>query len=181
MPAKGEKQSMKHVTIEDGIDYANQALPTARRLEIEEHLKTCVRCAKAISRWQRVRQDATVEADYQPPPEAVRIAKAAFVALELALRREPRSSPVQVVFDSLLQPLEGLRSTGGGTRHVLYRADPFQIDLQLELQPAEKRVVVTGQLLGLRDPQIIGRNVGIVLANQHGGMVRTVTNQFGEF
>jgi predicted anti-sigma-YlaC factor YlaD len=172
---------MKHFTIEDEIDFVNEVLPATRKLTLEEHLKGCKRCTKAVSQWRQVRKSAAAEANYQLPPEALRIAKAAFAGLQLALRGQTDSS-IELVFDSLLQPsVEGFRSAGGGTRHVLYRADPFQIDLQVELQPGEKRVVVTGQLLGSRDPQIVGRDVALILANMHGGVVRTVTNQFGEF
>jgi hypothetical protein len=172
---------MKHFTIEDEIDFVNEVLPATRKLTMEEHLKGCKRCTKAVSQWRQVRESAAADANYQLPPEALRIAKAAFAGLQLALRGETDSS-IEVVFDSLLQPsVEGFRSAGRGTRHVLYRADPFQIDLQIELQPGDKRVVVTGQLLGSRDPQIVGRDVALILANMHGGVVRTVTNQFGEF
>jgi predicted anti-sigma-YlaC factor YlaD len=172
---------MKHFTIEDEIDFVNEVLPATRKLTLEEHLKACKRCTKAVSQWRQVRKSAAAEANYQLPPEALRIAKAAFAGLQLALRGQTDSS-IKVVFDSLLQPsVEGFRSAGRGTRHVLYRADPFQIDLQIELQPGDKRVVVTGQLLGSRDPQIVGRDVALILANMHGGVVRTVTNQFGEF
>jgi predicted anti-sigma-YlaC factor YlaD len=172
---------MKHFTIEDEIDFVNEVLPATRKLTLEEHLKACKRCTKAVSQWRQVRKSAAAEANYQLPPEALRIAKAAFAGLQLALRGEPDSS-IEVVFDSLLQPsVEGFRSAAGSTRHVLYRADPFQIDLQIELQPGDKQVVVTGQLLGSRDPQIVGRDVALILANMHGGVVRTVTNQFGEF
>jgi hypothetical protein len=58
--------------------------------------------------------------------------------------------------------------------------DPFQIDLQLESQPGVG-VVVTGQLLNFSHPELVGRNVPVVLSNMHGVVVRTVTNQFGEF
>jgi predicted anti-sigma-YlaC factor YlaD len=172
---------MKHFTIEDEIDFVNEVLPATRKLTLEEHLKACKRCTKAVSQWRQVRKSAAAEANYQLPPEALRIAKAAFAGLQLALRGQTDSS-IEVVFDSLLQPsVEGFRSAAGSTRHVLYRADPFQIDLQIELQPGDKQVVVTGQLLGSRDPQIVGRDVALILANMHGGVVRTVTNQFGEF
>ena len=172
---------MKHFTIEDEIDFVNEVLPATRKLTLEGHLKACRRCTKAVSQWRQVRKSAAAEANYQLPPEALRIAKAAFAGLQLALRGQTDSS-IEVVFDSLLQPsVEGFRSAGRGARHVLYRADPFQIDLQIELQPGDKRVVVTGQLLGSRDPQIVGRDVALILANMHGGVVRTVTNQFGEF
>jgi hypothetical protein len=77
--------------------------------------------------------------------------------------------------------MEGVRSAGGGTRRLLYHADPFQIDLQIELQSGEKRLAVTGQLLGSRDPRVVGRDVTLILFDLRGGAVRTVTNQFGEF
>jgi hypothetical protein len=172
---------MKHFTIEDEIDFVNEVVPTTRKITMEEHLKGCKRCTKAVSQWRQVRESAATEANYQPPAEALRIAKAAFAGLQLALRGETDSS-IEVVFDSFLQPpLEGFRSAGGGTRHVLYRADPFQIDLQVELQPGDKGVVVTGQLLSLRDPQTAKRNVQLILADLRGRLVRTVTNEFGEF
>lgn len=172
---------MKHFTIEDEIDFVNEVVPTTRKMTMEEHLKGCKRCTKAVSQWRQVRGSAATEANYQPPAEALRIAKAAFAGLQLALRGEIDSS-IEVVFDSFLQPpLEGFRSAGGGTRHVLYRADPFQIDLQVELQPGDKGVVVTGQLLSLRDPQTAKRNVQLILADLRGRLVRTVTNEFGEF
>jgi predicted anti-sigma-YlaC factor YlaD len=172
---------MKHFTIEDEIDFVNEVVPATRKITMEEHLKGCERCTKAVSQWRQVRESAAAEANYQPPVEGLRIAKSAFAGLQLALRGETDSS-IEVLFDSLLQPsVEGFRSAGGGTRHVLYRADPFQIDLQVELQPGDKRVVVTGQLLGSRDPRTVGRNVALILANMRGRVVRTVTDQFGEF
>ena len=154
---------MKHFTMEDEIDFVNQVVPTTRKIAMERHLKDCRRCAKAVSQWQRARQCAAAEPSYQPPQEAVRIAKAAFAGLQLALHREPAGSSIELVFDSFLHaPLQGFRSAGSGTRQLLYRADPFQIDLHIEVEPGDK-------------------NVGLILANLCGRVVRTVTNQFGEF
>jgi len=64
---------------------------------------------------------------------------------------------------------------------MLYRADPFQIDVQVEAKPGGNRVVVTGQLLDMSDPGVIGRDARIVLSNMRGHVVHAVTNQFGEF
>jgi hypothetical protein len=173
---------MKHFTVEEGIDFVNQAVPASQKTAMEKHLKTCRRCTNAVSQWQRVRAAAVPEANYQPPEEVIRIVKAAFAGLKLALHHEPASSSIELVFDSLVQPsLEGFRSAGSATRQMVYRADPFQIDLQIEVQPGDKRVVVAGQLLSPRDPQIGGQNVRLILANLHGVVVPSVTNQFGEF
>ena len=64
---------------------------------------------------------------------------------------------------------------------MLYRADPFQIDIQVEAKPGGNRVVVTGQVLDMRDPKVVGQDARIVLSNLRGHVVHAVTNQFGEF
>jgi hypothetical protein len=64
---------------------------------------------------------------------------------------------------------------------MLYRADPFQIDLLIEPQVGGRSVVVTGQLLDLRHPEIVGHNLQVALSNLRGRVVQTTTNQFGEF
>jgi hypothetical protein len=64
---------------------------------------------------------------------------------------------------------------------MLYRADPYQIDLQIELQPESNRLVVTGQLVDLGHPEMVGRDVPVMLSDGREFIVNTVTNQFGEF
>jgi hypothetical protein len=172
---------MKHLTTEEGIDLVNQVLSPSERLEMERHLECgCERCLKTISRWRRVRRMAATEASHQPPNEAVRIAKAAFAGSPWARVRKV-SGVIEVLFDSFLQPaLEGVRSAGAGTRRMLYRADPFQVDLQIEAQ-AGGSVVVTGQLLDLREPEVVGSHVPLMLSNLRGRVIRATTNQYGEF
>jgi hypothetical protein len=172
---------MKHLTTEEGIDLVNQVLSPSERLEMERHLECgCERCMKTISRWRRIRRMAAAEASHQPPNEAVRIAKAAFAGSPWARVRKV-SGVIEVLFDSFLQPaLEGVRSAGAGTRRMLYRADPFQVDLQIEAQ-AGGSVVVTGQLLDLREPEVVGSHVPLMLSNLRGRVIRATTNQYGEF
>ena len=64
---------------------------------------------------------------------------------------------------------------------MLYRADPYQIDIQMEAKPEGNRLMVTGQLLDLNNPGIVGRDVKITLSNHRGNVMHTITNQFGEF
>src|SRR6266851_6273367 len=86
----------------------------------------------------------------------------------------------ELLFDSFLQPvLEGVRSSSIGTRQMLYRADPFQIDLLIESQAGGPNVVVTGQLLDLRHPEIVGHDLRVTLSNLRGRVVQAAINQFG--
>jgi len=45
--------------------------------------------------------------------------------------------------------LAGTRSAASGIRHMLYRAEPYQIDIQIELPQEQDRLVITGQLVDL--------------------------------
>lgn len=66
-------------------------------------------------------------------------------------------------------------------RAIVCRAEPYQIDFQVEAQPERNRLVITGQLLDLTDPEIVGSDVQVTLSNLHGTDVLMVTNRFGEF
>ncbi len=173
---------MKHFATEEWIDFVNGAVAKTRRPEMERHLEQgCQRCKKAVSLWQKVRQTAKT-ADCQPPESAVRIAKAGFTGNQLYGKRAKAPGLVEVLFDSFLQPLAaGARSSESGIRQMLYRAEPYQVDLHIEAKPGANKIVVTGQLLDLRNPDLPGRDVPVIISNLRGHVVQTVTNEFGEF
>ena len=132
--------------------------------------------------WQRVQKSAAAERNYQPPADTVRIAKAALVAAGLKGQRRESRSRISVLFDSYLQPVvEGARSAATDSRQMLYRADPFQIDLQIEAKPGSNDLMVTGQVLDLSNPEIPGRDLRVSLSNLRGHVVHAVSNQNGEF
>lgn len=174
---------MKHFTTEEWIDFVNRVAARDKQDAMQRHLTGgCKRCGETVALWQKVNQAAATEASYHPPADTVRIAKAAFATTGLANKRKEKSRAIEVLFDSFLQPvLEGARSAGTGTRQMLYRADPYQIDVQIEAKPEGNRFVVTGQLLDVSRPDIAGRGVQITLSNHRGNVVYTLTNEFGEF
>ena len=174
---------MEHFSVEKWIDFVNQAVTSHEQQLMDKHLNLgCKSCQKTVSLWQRVRASAAVEGNYQPPESAVRVAKASYAGAGLGSRSKAMGSQVRVLFDSFLQPLlAGVRSAGTGTRQMLYRADPYQIDVQLELKPTGNRIVVTGQLLNLSNPKVISSGTRILVSNMHGDVIHTSANQFGEF
>jgi hypothetical protein len=110
------------------------------------------------------------------------VVKAAFATPGSGGKQKRTSSWVEVVFDSFLQPaLAGARSAGTATRHMLCRADPYQIDIQIEAKPEGNRLVITGQLLDISRPDVVGPDVQVTLSNRRGNLVHTLTNRFGEF
>jgi len=64
---------------------------------------------------------------------------------------------------------------------MLYRADPYQIDIQIEPKPGGNRLVITGQILDISNPGVIGRDIPVTISNRRGNSVIAATNQFGEF
>jgi hypothetical protein len=171
---------MKHFTTDKWIDFVNQVNSVKQQEAMKKHLGTgCKRCMDTVALWQKVRNAAAEEASYQPPAKYVRMVKAAFAA---AGQAKEKSRFVEVLFDSFLQPmLAGARSAGVGARQLLYRAEPYQIDIQLEGKSEGNRIVVTGQLMDVSSPGIVARDVKMTLSNHRGNVIDTVTNEFGEF
>jgi len=169
--------SEKWVAFVEQTAIANQSESIAKRPKqgCSAHLKNKPFC-------QRVRQSVAAEAKYQPREGSVRLAKAAFAGARLAGKGGGTSRRISLLFDSFLQPvLRGVRSAGTGTRQMLYRADPFQIDIQVEAKPDSNLIVVTGQLLDLNCPEYTARDVPVLLSDMHGQSAQTMTNGFGEF
>ena len=175
---------MKHFDAEQSIDFVNQVVSADNRESMEKHLQTgCNRCAETLLFWQRVRQVAADARAYQPSAADVRLAKAVFSSSGFAtqITGESLIEGIQVLYDSFLQPLVvGARSAGSATRQMLYRADPFQIDVQIEPKPGGG-MVVSGQLMNLTRPGNVASNTQVILSNMRGQLVHTVANEFGEF
>lgn len=174
---------MRHFTTVEWIDFVNQVAAAGKKVEMQKHLESgCKRCRETVDLWQKVQRAGAAERSYQSPAECARAAKAAFAASGWAVKRKESGSLIEVLFDSFLQPaLAGARSTSAGMRQMLYRADPYQVDIQIEAKPGAKRLVVTGQLLNVSRPDFSGSNIQVTLSNRRGSVVHAVTNRFGEF
>jgi len=173
---------MKHFENEEWIDFVNQTVNSAKHAEMQRHLEAgCPRCGATAAIWQRVRKAGAMERSYLPPDGAVRAIKAAFEASGHS-RRKRTASVIETLFDSFRQPaLAGARASGNRVRQVLYRAEPYQIDVQIEATPSGQRLIITGQVLDLLHAETVGREIPVVLSNGRGNVVRTVTNEHGEF
>jgi len=164
-------------------DFVNHAAVGGRQKAMQKHLRPRRQhCARTAALWRKIADAAMVEANYQPAPEKVRFVKAAFALAGSVARRQETAGVIQLLHDSFSQPvLAGIRSAPRRVRQLLYRAEPYQIDLQLELQPESNRLVVTGQLLDVSRPEMVGRDVQVMLSDGREYIVNTVTNEFGEF
>jgi hypothetical protein len=137
---------------------------------------------EAVSVWRTVGKAPRAGSGPEPPPETPRIPKAAYASSVFAFGQGQTRTSAELLFDSFSQPVvQGARSAAGGARHLLYRADPYQIDLQIQMGADRHALAITGQVLDLRQPELLGHGVSVVISNRSGDVVCTMTNQFGEF
>jgi hypothetical protein len=174
---------MMHFEAEEWSDFARNGAYDDRRGAMQRHLETgCKSCMETIALGEKVANATAAEASYQPALEGARTVKAAFATVGLAARRQETNCFIELLFDSFSQPrLAGTRSAAMRIRQLLYRVEPYQIDLHIELQPEHNRLVVSGQLVDLSDPEMVGRDVQVMLSDAREFIVNTVTNEFGEF
>jgi len=174
---------MKHFQTEYWSDSGSQVVFDARRNAVHRHGTARQRLdgeTRALSK--KVARAAAIEAGYQPAAENIRIVKSAFSTARGTAPPQHAGELMQLVFDSFSQPAPlGIRSASMLVRQMLYRAEPYQIHIQIELQRERNRLAVTGQLVDLTHPEMVGREVQVMLSDGAEDVVKTVTNQFGEF
>ena len=112
-------------------------------------------------------------------PSAV---EAAFSEAGLRAKLHEKRATAQLLYDSFAQPVSaGTRSIAMRVRQMLYRAEPYQIDIQVEVQPDRNRLIITGQLIDVGHPDLLDAGIQVTLSDGRGNIVNTFTNQFGEF
>lgn len=137
--------------------------------------------------WHAFMNCTVSDAEKGASPEGVDLseqpsaAEAGFSVVSLG-PRPPEKRTVQLLYDNFTQPTAaGIRSMGMHVRQMLYRAEPYQIDLQVEAQPDRSLVIVTGQLIDVRHPDVLNAGVEVTLSDGRENIIHTSTNQFGEF
>jgi hypothetical protein len=166
---------MKHRKVVEWNRLLNHVASDHRRKAMQHN-------PRAAALWQNVANAAAVEANYQPAAETVRVAKAAFAIASLTASGREVVRLAQLLFDSFSHPAPvGTRSAPTRIRQLLYRAQPYQIDLQIEFRQETNHLIVTGQLLDISHPDMIGQDVQVTISNRRGSVVKTKTNQLGEF
>lgn len=174
---------MNHFTSAEWIDFVNRVASSQQIAAMQKHLDTdCKRCKEAVALWQKIRRVASHDISFQPPEQSVLAVRNAFATARWTPKTKKDGGALRLLFDSFLQPaLAGTRSVGTRMRQMLYRADPYQVDIQVEGKAEGNRLTVTGQLLNVSSPGFAAREVQVTLSNRRGFVVHSTTNEFGEF
>jgi hypothetical protein len=175
---------MKHFTVWQWTDFVRGSglVEEGARRTMEAHLSSsCSRCQKLVNLLRCVAVTAKAEAAYEPPERAIRYAQAIYSLY----RPEKVSFPrliARLVHDSGRAPLPaGMRAQNRPSRHALYEAGSYYLDVQLEDQPGSGLVSLTGQLADRNKPATSTADLPVWLMERKNVVARTLSNRFGEF
>lgn len=172
---------MKHFNIWQWADYVRGLGDEVDRPAMDAHLSSgCARCARTASTFRSVTAIAGGEAGLEPPDHAIRYAQAVYSLFRPETTSLPRLL-ARLVHDSMHEPLPaGMRAQARLSRHALYEAGTYYLDLQLELQRPSGPVTLVGQLADRHNPSA-DTAVPVWLMQQKSVVASTLCDRFGEF
>ena len=172
---------MKHFNIWQWADYARGLADDIDRSAMDAHLSSgCKRCTRTASTFRSVAAIAGGEAGLEPPDHVLRYARAVYSLYQPQATLLPRLI-ARLVHDSTREPLPaGIRSQARLSRHALYEAGSYFLDLQLDLQPPSGPVTLVGQLANRHSPSA-NTAVPVWLMQQKKVVATTLADDFGEF
>ena len=174
---------MKHFDICQWTDFARGVVPGPDRTIMDAHLSSqrCVRCRATLALVHRVVAVARAEDRYTPPEYVVRCVKA------ISAVRRPQGTRLpgliaRLVYDSFRDPVPaGIRAQDRTSRHALYEAENYCLDLQLEHDTGTSLVTLMGQLTNREDPDSSVAEAPVLLMARKDVIAHAVSNPFGEF
>jgi hypothetical protein len=175
---------MKHFTIWDWADFARGVVDQTARTTMQAHLSSgCSPCERTVRLLRGVSAAARSEGQYAPPESSMRYARALY-----SLHRPEKVGFARLVgrliHDSALAPLPaGMRaeSQSQTTRHLLYEAGGYYLDVQLEHQRDSGRLNLVGQIAARNNLEATTDNLPVWLLERTTIVASTLSNKFGEF
>jgi hypothetical protein len=172
---------MNHFDITQWTDFARGVTPAADRGVMEAHVVSgCARCRETLTLVKRVVESARIDNAYDPPEHVVRCAKA--LSALLSPKRADVSLIARLVYDSFgaLAPV-GMRAEDRISRHGLYEAGDFCVDVRLEQEKGSALATLVGQISNRVDPDSSLVEAPVLLMARKNIVAHTVYNRFGEF
>jgi hypothetical protein len=174
---------MSHYDIIYWTDYVRGLVRGQEHSDMTRHLAECNRCRLTHTLLATVAVRMQADMQYQVPADAVRNARALFSASARPVRSVLQKLAGKLVFESLAQPqLAGVRSAAvRGTRHALYEAGEYSVDVRVESEQGSGRMNMVGQLAVRSQAPNTLDQVPVRLMSGRQLVAEAVSNQFGEF
>ena len=142
---------MRHVTIENLIDYIEGQGSDVEKSTLEGHVASCSDCGELKQEFQTLVTRLREDASFEPPAELVQWGINLFqpVTQPQGLVSGLRKFIASLVFDTYDQPmLAGVRRVGAPPRQLLFRAGDVDVDVKIESMEANDRITLVGQEIG---------------------------------
>jgi hypothetical protein len=168
---------MTHFDIEQWADFSRGAATGADRALMQRHLASgCGRCNRMVDLLVGVAAVTRADKDYDPPAAVVRRAKA------LYRPQRPERLTARVIYDSFRDPLPaGVRTQDRLTRHVLYQAGDYSLDVRVEQHAGAATATLVGQVVTRERPGTSAGDVQVMLRRGTKTVAAASGNAFGEF
>jgi hypothetical protein len=173
---------MRHITIENLMNYVEGNTSDVEKSTLETHVTSCVDCAELKQEFQILAYRLKEDASFEPPAELVQWGIDLFqpVMQPQGSGRGIRKFIASLVFDTYDQPmLAGVRRVGAPPRQLLFRAGDVDVDVKIESMEANDRITLVGQVLSNNDKFF--DNTPVKLESHGIVRYRTRTNVVGEF
>ena len=183
----------EHFSSPQWVDLVRGLLSEDMKTDMDQHLRAgCEECREAFAAWSGFATFAEAEPGFEPPREAVRVAKT-YLAQQhvgdgqtVARHRQRRqwASPsmlATLVFDSMQASAAGVRASGEYSRHLLFAAHSMAIDLHIETASKAGWFLLAGQIADSNRPDQLPRPIDMSLVQGDTEIAAFQTNEFGEF
>jgi hypothetical protein len=174
---------MKHFTVWQWTDFVRDLDEgDSARSAMEAHLSSgCSRCERLVNVLRGVTVTAKAEAQYEPPERAIRYVRAIYSLYRPETVSFPRLI-ARLIHDSGRAPLPaGMRAESRPSRHALYEAGSYYLDVQLDHQPGSGLISLTGQLADRNKPATSTANLPVWLMERKTLVASALSNRLGEF
>jgi anti-sigma factor RsiW len=183
----------EHFSSPQWVDLVRGLLTEDQRTEMDRHIRAgCEECREAFAAWSRFATFAEAELGFEPPHDAVRVAKTYLAQQNVREgRRVPRrrqdhrwagpSMLATLMFDSLQAMPAGVRASGVHSRHLLFAAQSIAIDLHIESGAKAGSFLLAGQIADSSQPHQLPRRIDLSLVEGDTEIHSLQTNEFGEF
>jgi hypothetical protein len=173
---------MRHVTVENLIDYIEGHISNVEKSTLENHVASCMECGELKQEFQVLITRLGEDASFEPPAELVQWGINLFqpVTQPEGVVSGLRKFIASLVFDTYDQPLlAGVRRVGAPPRQLLFRAGDVDVDVKIESMEANDRITLVGQVLS--NTAKFFDNTPVKLESHGIVRYRTRTNLVGEF
>ena len=142
----------EHISFARLVDWSDGRLPADEARTVEEAVSRADDETLADVAWLRKFRAATGSAVHESPPQELRDALLTAFDASIRGRRKPGfvvRAFAHLTFDSNLQPAAGIRTIGArqSRRQLIYRADDFDLAINLLARGSDNSVDLDGQVL----------------------------------